>query len=72
VVKFDVATGAQAKAKTECAVLPNVFGASLVKEAEKDDKIIGITAAMPSAPGSTFRQSFPKRSFDVGIANSTR
>src|SRR5207253_2173589 len=51
VVKFDVATGAQSKSKPNAPSYQNVFGQSLVKEAEKDDKIIGITAAMPSVPG---------------------
>src|ERR1700737_3514279 len=68
-VKFDVATGAQAKAKPNAPSYQNVFGASLGKEAEKDDKIIGITAAMPSGTGiDIFAKAFPKRTFDVGIA----
>jgi len=46
-----------------------VFGQSLVKEAEKDDKIVAITAAMPSGTGvDIFNKAFPKRTFDVGIA----
>src|ERR1700734_230402 len=69
VVKFDVATGAQAKAKPNAPSYQNVFGQSLVKEAEKDDKIVGITAAMPSGPGiDIFNKAFPDRTFDVGIA----
>src|SRR3981189_1183971 len=69
VVKFDVATGAQAKAKPNAPAYQNVFGASLVKEAQKDDKIVGITAAMPSGTGiDIFPKAFPKRTFDVGIA----
>ncbi|MFL6826312.1 MAG: 1-deoxy-D-xylulose-5-phosphate synthase, partial [Bradyrhizobium sp.] len=69
VVKFDVATGAQAKAKPNAPAYQNVFGQSLVKEAEKDEKIIGITAAMPSGTGiDIFAKAFPKRTFDVGIA----
>src|ERR1700720_3063172 len=69
VVKFDVATGAQAKAKPNAPAYQNVFGQSLVKEAEKDDKIVGITAAMPSGTGiDIFAKAFPKRTFDVGIA----
>src|SRR5277367_3559720 len=69
VVKFDVATGAQAKAKPNAPSYQNVFGQSLVKEAEKDDKIVGITAAMPSGTGiDIFNKSFPDRTFDVGIA----
>jgi 1-deoxy-D-xylulose-5-phosphate synthase len=69
VVKFDVATGAQAKAKPNAPNYQNVFGQSLVKEAEKDDKIVGITAAMPSGTGiDIFNKAFPNRTFDVGIA----
>jgi 1-deoxy-D-xylulose-5-phosphate synthase len=69
VVKFDVATGAQSKAKSNAPSYQNVFGQSLVKEAQKDDKIVGITAAMPSGTGiDIFQKAFPKRSFDVGIA----
>jgi 1-deoxy-D-xylulose-5-phosphate synthase len=69
VVKFDVATGTQAKSKPNAPAYQNVFGASLVKEAEKDDKIVAITAAMPSGTGvDIFNKAFPDRTFDVGIA----
>jgi 1-deoxy-D-xylulose-5-phosphate synthase len=69
VVKFDIATGAQAKAKPNAPSYQNVFGPSLVKEATKDDKIVGITAAMPSGTGiDLFQKAFPTRTFDVGIA----
>jgi 1-deoxy-D-xylulose-5-phosphate synthase len=69
VVKFDVATGTQAKSKPNAPAYQNVFGQSLVKEAEKDDKIVGITAAMPSGTGiDIFNKAFPARTFDVGIA----
>jgi 1-deoxy-D-xylulose-5-phosphate synthase len=69
VVKFDIATGAQAKAKPNAPSYQNVFGASLVKEAQKDEKIVGITAAMPSGTGiDIFAKAFPDRTFDVGIA----
>jgi 1-deoxy-D-xylulose-5-phosphate synthase len=69
VVKFDVATGAQAKAKSNAPSYQKVFGQSLVKEAEKDDKIVAITAAMPSGTGiDLFGAAFPQRTFDVGIA----
>ena len=69
VVKFDVATGAQAKSKPNAPAYQNVFGQSLVKEAQKDDKIVGITAAMPSGTGiDIFAKAFPERTFDVGIA----
>jgi 1-deoxy-D-xylulose-5-phosphate synthase len=69
VVKFDIATGAQAKAKPNAPSYQNVFGQSLVKEAQKDEKIVGITAAMPSGTGiDIFNKAFPERTFDVGIA----
>jgi 1-deoxy-D-xylulose-5-phosphate synthase len=69
VVKFDVATGKQAKAQANAPSYTRVFGESLVKEAEKDDKIVAITAAMPSGTGlDIFGKAFPKRTFDVGIA----
>ena len=69
VVKFDVATGIQAKAKSNAPAYQKVFGESLIKEAQKDDKIIGITAAMPSGTGiDLFEKVFPNRTFDVGIA----
>ena len=69
VVKFDVATGAQAKSKGGAPQYTKVFGESLIKEARKDDKIVAITAAMPSGTGiDLFEKEFPKRTFDVGIA----
>jgi len=69
VVKFDVATGAQAKSKANAPSYTKVFGESLVKEAHKDERIVAITAAMPSGTGvDIFAKSFPKRAFDVGIA----
>jgi 1-deoxy-D-xylulose-5-phosphate synthase len=69
VVKFDVATGKQAKAKANAPSYTKVFGESLVKEAQKDDKIVAITAAMPSGTGvDIFQKAFPARAFDVGIA----
>src|SRR3954467_14738053 len=69
VVKFDVATGKQVKAKANAPSYTKVFGESLVKEAQKDDRIVGITAAMPSGTGiDIFEKVFPKRTFDVGIA----
>jgi 1-deoxy-D-xylulose-5-phosphate synthase len=69
VVKFDVATGVQAKAKSNAPSYQKVFGESLIKEAQKDDKIVGITAAMPSGTGiDLFEKVFPNRTFDVGIA----
>src|SRR5207342_1794755 len=69
VVKFDVATGKQAKAKSNAPSYTKVFGESLVKEARKDPRIVGITAAMPSGTGvDMFGKVFPERTFDVGIA----
>src|SRR6187402_2306748 len=69
VVPFDVVTGAQTKAKANAPSYTKVFGESLVKEAQKDDKIVAITAAMPSGTGvDIFGKAFPERTFDVGIA----
>jgi len=69
VVKFDVATGAQAKSKSNAPQYTKVFAESLIKEARKDDKIVAITAAMPSGTGlDLFGKEFPTRCFDVGIA----
>lgn len=69
VVKFDVATGAQAKSKSNAPVYTKVFADALIKEARKDSKIIAVTAAMPSGTGlDLFEKEFPKRTFDVGIA----
>jgi 1-deoxy-D-xylulose-5-phosphate synthase len=69
VVKFDVATGAQQKSKGGAPQYTKVFAESLIKEARKDDKIVAITAAMPSGTGlDLFEKEFPTRTFDVGIA----
>ena len=69
VSKFDVVTGAQVKAKSNAPSYTRVFADSLVKEAEKDEKIVAITAAMPSGTGlDIFSQAFPDRCFDVAIA----
>ena len=69
VTKFDVATGAQAKSKAAAPAYTKVFGDALVAEARRDDRIIAITAAMPSGTGlDLFAQEFPDRFFDVGIA----
>jgi 1-deoxy-D-xylulose-5-phosphate synthase len=69
VVKFDVATGAQQKSKTAAPQYTKVYAESLIKEARKDDKIVAITAAMPSGTGiDLFQKEFPDRAFDVGIA----
>ena len=67
--KFNVITGAQAVSKPNAPSYTKVFAQSLVKEARKDDKIVAITAAMPSGTGlDLFGQEFPDRCFDVGIA----
>lgn len=69
VAKFDVATGKQHKAKSNAPSYTGVFAQALIKEAEKDEKIVGITAAMPSGTGlDKFGAAFPDRCFDVGIA----
>ena len=63
---FDVITGAQAKAKANAPAYTKVFAESLIREAERDDKIVAITAAMPSGTGlDQFGAVFPKRTFDV-------
>jgi 1-deoxy-D-xylulose-5-phosphate synthase len=67
--KFDVITGAQAKVKPNAPSYTSVFADALVQEAMFDDKIVGITAAMPNGTGLDKLQEFyPKRCFDVGIA----
>jgi 1-deoxy-D-xylulose-5-phosphate synthase len=69
VVKFDVATGAQAKSKGGAPQYTRVFADSLIREARKDDHVVAITAAMPSGTGlDLFAEEFPNRCFDVGIA----
>jgi len=66
---FDVVTGAQAKPKANAPSYTKVFAESLIKEAGHDDKIVAITAAMPSGTGlDLFGKTFPDRTFDVGIA----
>jgi 1-deoxy-D-xylulose-5-phosphate synthase len=67
--KFDVITGAQAKVKPNAPSYTSVFADALVQEAKLDDKIVGITAAMPNGTGlDKLAEIFPKRCFDVGIA----
>jgi 1-deoxy-D-xylulose-5-phosphate synthase len=69
VVKFDVATGTQAKSKSGAPQYTKVFAESLIKEARKDEKIVAVTAAMPAGTGlDLFAKEFPTRCFDVGIA----
>jgi 1-deoxy-D-xylulose-5-phosphate synthase len=66
---FDVVTGAQVKPKANAPAYTRVFADALVKEAQRDDKIVAITAAMPSGTGlDVFGKAFPNRCFDVGIA----
>jgi len=69
VQKFDVITGAQAKAPPGPPAYQNVFADQLVKDAEADPRIVAITAAMPSGTGlDRFAKAYPDRTFDVGIA----
>jgi 1-deoxy-D-xylulose-5-phosphate synthase len=69
VQKFDVITGAQAKAPPGPPAYQNVFADQLIKDATRDPTIIAITAAMPSGTGiDRFAKAFPERTFDVGIA----
>jgi 1-deoxy-D-xylulose-5-phosphate synthase len=69
VVRFDVATGAQAKAKSNAPSYTRVFAESLIAEARTDERIVAITAAMPTGTGlDLFERHYPERTFDVGIA----
>jgi len=69
VQRFDVITGAQAKAPPGPPSYQNVFADQLIKEGERDSTIVAITAAMPSGTGlDRFAKVFPDRTFDVGIA----
>ncbi|UKV15992.1 1-deoxy-D-xylulose-5-phosphate synthase [Thalassospiraceae bacterium SW-3-3] len=69
VAKFDVVTGKQAKATPNAPSYTKVYGETLTRLAETDDKITAITAAMPSGTGvNIFAERFPDRAFDVGIA----
>lgn len=69
VAKFDVITGAQNKPKANAPSYTRVFADSLIEAARQDDKIVAITAAMPSGTGlDLFQKEFPDRMFDVGIA----
>ncbi len=69
VSKFNVITGEQSKPKSKTLSYTKVFADTLVKHAENDTKIIGITGAMPSGTGmDIFGKKFPERMFDVGIA----
>ncbi len=67
--KFDVITGEQVKVKASAPSFTRVYADALIKEAERDDKIVTVTAAMPSGTGiDVFEKRFPERTFDVGIA----
>jgi len=67
--KFDVITGAQAKPAANAPSYTSVFAESLIQEARDDERIVAITAAMPSGTGlDLFGEAFPSRTFDVGIA----
>ena len=67
--KFDVVTGKQQKAKSNAPSYTKVFAESLIKQAEADDKIVAVTAAMPDGTGlNLFDMRYPSRCFDVGIA----
>ncbi|VDS07356.1 1-deoxy-D-xylulose-5-phosphate synthase [Paracoccus haematequi] len=67
--KFDMVTGVQAKAKSNAPSYTAVFARALIDEAGRDDRIVGITAAMPDGTGlKQFAERFPRRTFDVGIA----
>ena len=69
VSKFNVTTGEQAKSKSNVPSYTKVFAETLIRHAEQDTKIIGITGAMPSGTGlNLFEKKFPDRTFDVGIA----
>jgi 1-deoxy-D-xylulose-5-phosphate synthase len=69
VSKFDVVTGAQVKGQANAPSYTRVFANGLIRAAEEDDKIVAITAAMPSGTGlDFFGERFPERCFDVGIA----
>ena len=69
VSKFNITTGEQSKSKSNTPSYTKVFAETLIKHAEQDTKIIGITGAMPSGTGlNLFEKKFPDRAFDVGIA----
>ncbi len=69
VVRFDPVTGQQAKAPANAPSYTSVFGNALIKAAREDEKIVAVTAAMPSGTGiDAFGKEFPARTFDVGIA----
>jgi len=69
VARFDVISGKQSKAPSNAPSYTKVFATELIKQAKRDDRIVAITAAMPSGTGlDLFGQAFPDRCYDVGIA----
>ena len=69
VSKFNVRTGEQIKSTPKVPSYTNVFANTLIEQAKKDSKIVAMTAAMPSGTGlNLFKEKFPDRTFDVGIA----
>ncbi|HEY4070862.1 MAG TPA: 1-deoxy-D-xylulose-5-phosphate synthase [Sphingomicrobium sp.] len=69
VVKFDVVSGVQAKAAAGAPSYTSVYAKALIAEMERDEKVVAITAAMPSGTGlDKVEEKFPERTFDVGIA----
>ena len=69
VAKFDVATGQQKKSAPNAPSYTGVFGSTLLRMAETDNRIVGVTAAMPGGTGiATMQKAMPRRVFDVGIA----
>lgn len=67
--RFDVVTGTQVRPKANAPTYTEVFGTTLVDEARRDERVVGITAAMPDGTGlDLFAKAFPHRVFDVGIA----
>jgi 1-deoxy-D-xylulose-5-phosphate synthase len=69
VVKFDVVSGVQAKAAAGAPSYTGVFAKAMLAEMERDEKVVAITAAMPSGTGlDKVQEKFPDRTFDVGIA----
>ena len=69
VSKFDVVSGKQEKTPPKAPLYQNVFAKALIAEAKHDDKVVAMTAAMPSGTGlNLFQEEFPDRTFDVGIA----
>jgi len=69
VARFNVVTGEQSKSIPNAPSYTKVFGQSLTEEAARDDKVVGISAAMPGGTGmDIFQAAFPERTYDVGIA----